>query len=793
MPTVLLTTPGAGTWTNPETAEIVATVELVGAGAQGGQGGDVNISDSALSSGVGGGNSTDTSFGTESAQSGRPGRGGKGNGDGGDGGDGGTAADGVDGEDGDNGSGSNSGSGGDSGSRDVVGLAAYGDGGRGTNGIDGKGGGGGGGGGAYRSIQNFRIAAGATVNYVVGASANETARAGLSVNRGSPGQGGAIRITYADPTPAAPNFSDDTGDAVTWVTGEAITTITVPQATGNPAPTYAVVGSLPTGIAFDVNTREITGTPSGTPSGTIRIRATNSQGTDDWTVAYTTNAAPPANVLRGVIGDGGTSQVGAEFEITPGLLIPAELVAGGGVAYLRYVYLRGDGLINLRTYTDGTTHWSLSLLAGPDLTQKAEQYAELLTIEAGDIKIVLPGPDAPNAVSPRDSTEPYAWRVTGAKNTELTNFRTAYRNLSQAQRNATRVTLRDASLALRISGRLEIGSIGSSQVDVENRTAISGRLPITGIGSSEVEVTNRTAISGRLEIAGVGASGVAVTQPTRISGRLNIGSIGSSRVDVQTFSSVVRMAGRLEVEGIGLSGVIVSNPDNVRLSGQLPITGIGSSGLGVNQPTRIAGRLMIQGIGEFTGIVVDQPDEVRLSSRLAIGSVGSSIVSVFVDRGNPEHRQRVDARALSGIGQVFALEAFHEDLPEPIRIVADNAEHIVEGNRYQICGFRADPPQSKEGEVRQAELSIDNVGEKLMKWVRVSKGGRGASIRVMSLIKPQEGESESTIDYEFEMDVGVTEATNEVVSVTLTDEPVVGRPSVTIRHDAETSPGLFEG
>ena len=82
---------------------------------------------------------------------------------------------------------------------------------------------------------------------------------------------------------AEPVFADSTGDAQTWAAGTAIT-ITVPVATGTPTPTYAAVGTLPAGISFNTSTRVISGTPETVASGTIRIRASNSQGSDDWTV-----------------------------------------------------------------------------------------------------------------------------------------------------------------------------------------------------------------------------------------------------------------------------------------------------------------------------------------------------------------------------------------------------------------------------------------------------------------------------------------------------------------------------
>ncbi len=152
---------------------------------------------------------------------------------------------------------------------------------------------------------------------------------------------------------------------------------------------------------------------------------------------------------------------------------------------------------------------------------------------------------------------------------------------------------------------------------------------------------------------------------------------------------------------------------------------------------------------------------------------------------------RETARSLAGRDQVFALEIEHPDITEPARIVADTAEHTVEGNRYIPLAFHARVPQSREGEVRNAVLRIDNVGEELMEWVDASDGGRGASMRVLRLIPPVADGDESVVAWEVEMSVGVAEVTNEYVTVSLTDEPIFGRPAVIMRHDPATSPGLF--
>ena len=91
------------------------------------------------------------------------------------------------------------------------------------------------------------------------------------------------------PDHTAPSWTDDTGDAQAWTQNEAITPVTVPGASGTPVPTYAAAG-VPAGIAFNTGTRTFTGTPTAVGTGTITVTATNSEGSDDWTIAYTTVA-----------------------------------------------------------------------------------------------------------------------------------------------------------------------------------------------------------------------------------------------------------------------------------------------------------------------------------------------------------------------------------------------------------------------------------------------------------------------------------------------------------------------
>ena len=100
-------------------------------------------------------------------------------------------------------------------------------------------------------------------------------------------------------------------------------------------------------------------------------------------------------------------------------------------------------------------------------------------------------------------------------------------------------------------------------------------------------------------------------------------------------------------------------------------------------------------------------------------------------------RALVAGRSLVGPSIIYALEITHDDLTQPIRVVADTVRHTVEANEYIPLAFRAEIPQDKEGEIRQARLRVDNVGGELMHWINVSKGGRGAMMRAMRLIPPE--------------------------------------------------------
>ena len=107
---------------------------------------------------------------------------------------------------------------------------------------------------------------------------------------------------HPGPSNSPPSWTDDTGDAQTWALGSAISPFTVPAVNaGHPVPTYSASG-LPSGLQFNPSTLQIAGTPDTANAGTIIVTATNSSGTDAWTMAWTVTAPPTEPEPEGKVG-----------------------------------------------------------------------------------------------------------------------------------------------------------------------------------------------------------------------------------------------------------------------------------------------------------------------------------------------------------------------------------------------------------------------------------------------------------------------------------------------------------
>ena len=138
-------------------------------------------------------------------------------------------------------------------------------------------------------------------------------------------------------------------------------------------------------------------------------------------------------------------------------------------------------------------------------------------------------------------------------------------------------------------------------------------------------------------------------------------------------------------------------------------------------------------------------------------------------------------------GLLVALEIRHPAIARPVRVINDTVERVIEGNRFVPLRFDARLADGVDGQAPQAELAIDNVGREITQWVEATGGGIGAMVRFMQIIDIDD----PPVEWELTMDVAGMEVDSERIVAKLGFAPLLGRAAVTLRHDPQTSPGLF--
>ena len=150
-------------------------------------------------------------------------------------------------------------------------------------------------------------------------------------------------------------------------------------------------------------------------------------------------------------------------------------------------------------------------------------------------------------------------------------------------------------------------------------------------------------------------------------------------------------------------------------------------------------------------------------------------------------RYRRAQRALAPADVILtALEITHPDVTDPVRVVNDAVNRTIEGNTYTALRFQPRLVNDPESGIPRAEIAIDNVGRALTQWVERSEGGAGAQCRVLQVIA-----GEDTPQYDVSLGVQAMPVRNSEVRVVLGHADLFGRRAVRLRHDPETSPGLF--
>ncbi len=220
----------------------------------------------------------------------------------------------------------------------------------------------------------------------------------------------------------------------------------------------------------------------------------------------------------------------------------------------------------------------------------------------------------------------------------------------------------------------------------------------------------------------------------------------------------------------------------LRLRRRLPLAAtFRGAALTGNAPLRLRLRLA----ATFTGAALTGNAPLRLLLPLAATFTGAALTGSAPLRLLLKYRYDRALRASSPLDRVLtALEIRHPAIVEPVRVVNDADDHTIEGERYVGLRFGARFADDVEGREPRAELVIDNVGRELTQWIEAAQGGVGATVRVMQVV-------DGIPEWEMTMDVAHIRLDQERVTARLGFDPLLGRAAVTLRHDPQTSPGLF--
>lgn len=178
----------------------------------------------------------------------------------------------------------------------------------------------------------------------------------------------------------------------------------------------------------------------------------------------------------------------------------------------------------------------------------------------------------------------------------------------------------------------------------------------------------------------------------------------------------------------------------------------------------------------------------RFRSAIAdISTSGAGQVLTLDDSKGVSRGYRLAQRALAPEDVVLtALEITHPDVSAPIRVVNDAVDREIVGETYIGLRFDARLVDDVDGRAPRAELIMDNVGRVLTEWIERASGGAGASVRVMQIVAGQ-----SIPEWELTLELAGVSVSQSQATGTIGYEPLLGRRAVALRHDPETSPGLF--
>lgn len=136
---------------------------------------------------------------------------------------------------------------------------------------------------------------------------------------------------------------------------------------------------------------------------------------------------------------------------------------------------------------------------------------------------------------------------------------------------------------------------------------------------------------------------------------------------------------------------------------------------------------------------------------------------------------------------LIMLEITHVDLAIPVRVVNDIQNITSNGNEFIACPFRVSLPDDVLGQLPHAQIEIDNIGRDLTQWLEYSRGGQGARIRLMQVMRSDP----DTIELDLTLDLTNLVITNSTVTGSIGFVNMLGRQGTVPTFTPKTAPGLW--
>lgn len=136
---------------------------------------------------------------------------------------------------------------------------------------------------------------------------------------------------------------------------------------------------------------------------------------------------------------------------------------------------------------------------------------------------------------------------------------------------------------------------------------------------------------------------------------------------------------------------------------------------------------------------------------------------------------------------IILAEITHADLEVPIRVANDVENITVEGNEFIACPFSLTKPDDVDQQTPSAQISVDNIGRELTQWLEYSRGGKGAKLRMMAVLRS----SPEVLEFDMTMDLTGLSINNLTVDGNLGYKDTLMQPAVAVRYDPITSPGMW--